>query len=91
MSDIHSQLSALKRCYDDELITYKDYCKYKEKVLKNWIREDKSSEKSFWKNMYEKACRFLKYLARNLIIPILINLGLAIATHGASVGLIKWL
>ncbi|CAG8529552.1 21368_t:CDS:2 [Gigaspora rosea] len=85
MSDLYSQLSTLEQCLEDKLITNKEYSKYRKKVLKNWIK-DESNEKPFWKRMYQTACQSLKFFARNLIIPILIHLGLAIATHGASIG-----
>ncbi|CAG8529588.1 21370_t:CDS:2 [Gigaspora rosea] len=74
--DLYNKLTALDKCLNDGLLSYKEYSKYKKKILKSF-GGDKSGEKSFWRKMYDSAFRGLKYATRNLIMPILTSLGVA--------------
>ncbi|CAB4487414.1 hypothetical protein RhiirA5_494048 [Rhizophagus irregularis] len=68
-TDFISRLRTLKLAYDEKLITKDEYDKCRLKELDNWS-ENQEEKKSFWGNLWDKACKLGSAILRNMIRPI---------------------
>ncbi|CAB4441528.1 unnamed protein product [Rhizophagus irregularis] len=68
-SEFISRLRTLKIAYDEDLLTKDEYDEFRLKELDNWA-ENQEEKKSFWGNLWDKACKFGSAILRNMIKPI---------------------
>ncbi|GES91865.1 hypothetical protein GLOIN_2v1553558 [Rhizophagus clarus] len=63
-NNIYHTLRALKQAYDEGLMTKDEYDEFRLKELNNW-GENQEEKKSFWGELWNKACKFGSYALRN--------------------------
>ncbi|GBB90147.1 hypothetical protein RclHR1_01700010 [Rhizophagus clarus] len=80
-AELLSRLRALKQAYDEGLMTKDEYDEFRLKELNNW-GENQEEKKSFWGELWNKACKFGSYALRNVIKPIVVGISMTILTLG---------